>query len=124
MDFVRLVLMGKVEALQDIEHFDQLDAAGRWRRHRDNVIAPISAAHRHTLDRAVALQIVDGHDATRGLYGGGNFFRDRTEIERVWSVLGDELESICQIALHQAVTKAERRTRRVSERFWPTTANA
>ena len=110
---MRLVLMGKVEALQDIEHFDQLDAAGRWRRHRDNVVAAISAAHRHTLDRAVALQIVDGHDATRGLHGGGNFFRDRTDIERVRSVLGDGLESIGQIALHQAVAKARAPYRRV-----------
>ena len=53
---MRIVLMREIKAFEDIEHLDKLDAAGRRRRHRDDVVAAIGAAHRFALVGAHSFQ--------------------------------------------------------------------
>ncbi len=53
----------RMEALQHVEHLDQRHAARAWRRHRDELVAPISAFHRRPPDGSVILQILTRDEA-------------------------------------------------------------
>ena len=83
------ILLRQIVAFEDVEHLDQRDAAGGGRRHRDDVIAAISPAHRLALDRAIVFQIVRRHHAAGRLHRGGELFRDRAFVKRARSVFGD-----------------------------------
>ena len=48
----------EVVALEDVQHLDQADAAGRGRRHRDHLVAAVGALDRRAPDRGVVLEIL------------------------------------------------------------------
>ena len=100
--------MCQIVAFQNIEHLDQHDAAGRRRRHRDDVIAAISAAHRRALDGAIIFEIVGGHDAAGSLHRRGDLLRDVAVIECLRSALRDGRERGGEIGLHEAIAGRQR----------------
>ena len=105
---LRIALVREIVAFEDVEHLDQHDAAGGGRRHRDDVVAAIGAAHGRTFDRAIILEIVGGHDAAGGLHRIRDLFRDRPGVERPRPGLGDCFEGVGEIRLHQPLAGAER----------------
>ena len=71
---LRIALVREIVAFEDVEHLDQHDAARGGRRHRDDVVAAIGAAHGRAFDRAIILEIVGGHDAAGGLHRSSRSF--------------------------------------------------
>ena len=68
--------LGEIVAFQDVEHLDQVHAAGGGRRHRDDVVAAIACrAPAARSIGAIILQIVVGHDAAGGAHRGGDLVR-------------------------------------------------
>ena len=103
-----VVLLVELVAFEDVEHLDQHDAARRRRRHRDDLVAAIAAAHRPAHMRAIVLEVVRGHDAAGGLHRGGELLGDRTLVECARPALRDRFQRVGEVALHQQVAGAER----------------
>ena len=81
-DLLRVRLAGEIVAFEDVEHFDQGNAAGGRRRHRNEIVAAVGAAHRRAFDGAIVFQILRGHHAARRLHGGRELLRDGAFVER------------------------------------------
>ncbi len=110
MQGLRFVGMGdicQIVAFKDVEHLDERDAAGGRRRHRNDFISAIGAAHRHALDRSIIFQVVGRHDPAGARDGGGNFLRDRPLVERARAVTRNCLQRIGKVLLHQTIAGAE-----------------
>ena len=67
-------------------------AAGRGRRHRDDVIAAIGSADRLALDGAIVGKIGHRHPPARRLHRGDDLLRHRPLIEASRAATGDGLE--------------------------------
>ena len=117
MKLLRLIGMRQIVAFENVEHLDQFDAARGRRRHRDDVVAAIGAAHRRALDGAVTVEIVGRHYAAGGLHGGGDFVRDRPLVEGARALARDRLERVGEIALDQAVAGGHRTAVGLEEDF-------
>ena len=95
--------LGEIVAFQDVQHLDQMNAAGRRRRHRHDIVAPVIAAHGHALDRTIIFQIVRRHDAAGGAHRGHDLTGDAALIECRGAVLRYGLQGVGQIKLDQPV---------------------
>src|SRR6266511_5869114 len=58
----------EVVTLEDVEHQLNADAAGTWRRHADDVVAPIRTANGRSLLRLVVLEILTSNQAAVRLH--------------------------------------------------------
>ena len=105
---LRRGLVRQVVAFEDVEHFNKHDAAGRRRRHRDDVIAAIGAAHRRALDDAIGLEIVGGHDAAGGLHRSGDLLRNLAFVKCLRTVLRDGEQRVGKVGLYEPVARRER----------------
>ena len=95
----------EIVAFENVEHLDQMHAAGGGRRHRDNVVAAIGPAHRLALDRPIVFHVLGGHDAACLAHGGDDLFRDRTFVESFRSVGGDGTQRDREIGLQQILAR-------------------
>ena len=80
-----------------------MHAAGGGRRHRDNVIAAIAAAHRRALDRAIGFQVVERHAAAGVAHRFHDAFGDRPFVEAARALPRNRFQRIGQIGLDQFV---------------------
>ena len=102
-------------------------AAGRGRRHRDDVIAAIGSADRLALDGAIAGEVLHRHPPARRLHRGDDLLRHRPAVEAGRAFAGDGLERRGEVVerdviaglLHAAVgpEKDARRRRMAGERL-------
>src|SRR5262249_40874551 len=82
--------------------------ATRW-RHTDDVVAPVGAAHRDSLLRLVARQVLRGDDPAPALHLRDNELRGLARVETVASLRGDALQRIREVGQAQRVALAVRR---------------
>ena len=85
-----------------------MNAAGRRRRHRENVIAAIASVNRLTLDGLVLREIRFGDKPTVLLHLFGNLVGNRPFVERIRAVLRDQLQTFRQVLLHQLIALLQR----------------
>ncbi len=85
-----------------------MHAARRGRRHRDDVVAAVAAAHDRALDRLVILQIVRRHDAAGFFHRVGDPRGDRALVEGARAALGNRLQRVGEIELDQPVAGVQR----------------
>ena len=67
-------------------------SSGRGRRHRDDIVAPISPADRLALDGSIIGEVLDRHSPARRIDGINDLLRHRTGVETRSAVGGDRLE--------------------------------
>ena len=84
----------QIEVFQDVEHLDDMAAAGGGRGHGDDVAAPIGAAdHRALLGRAAG-QVLLHQQALVLVHLADNLVGHRPLIEPVSAVLGHRLHGV------------------------------
>jgi hypothetical protein len=93
----------QIITFQDIEHLDQMHAAGGGRRHRHDLITAIAAAQRRAQHRAVVLQVIERHHATGGAQGGDELLRRGAFVKGARAFACDRFQGGGEIGLHQAV---------------------
>ena len=103
------------KALEDVQGLQQHDAAGRWLRHRDNVIAAIAAADRRPDDGLIRFQVVRRHDAAGVADRLHELGRDRTLVKSAWTLFGDRCQRRGEVGLDQPVAFAQRRAVRAGK---------
>ena len=103
------------KTFENVEDLDDVDAAGRGWRHRDDLAASVGATHDLPLDRLVGGEILNGHAATSRGYGCCDPARRLALIESARSLRCDEIEARGEIALHEAFAAAQRRAVRMHE---------
>ncbi len=54
--------LGEIVAFEDVQDLDDMNAARRRRRHRDDIVAAIGSAHRLALNRRVGLEVFLGDE--------------------------------------------------------------
>ena len=86
----------KVEALKNIENFNQRDSAGRWRRSADDVVSPIRAANRLTFFDFVGSEILGSYQASTFVNGRCQFSRHGAVIKLV-GIPGETLQRTEQV---------------------------
>ena len=84
-------------------------AAGRGRRHRDDLMAAIGSAHRLALDRAIVREIVERHASAHLPHRGDDLFRDRPFVEAFGALRGDAVERRGEIVERDVVADARAR---------------
>src|SRR4029077_16387939 len=92
---------GKIVALKDIKYLDEVNAARRRWRHRENLVAAIVARNRRSLDRLIARQVLARHRPARRAHAGCDLSRDPPLIESARPPLGYLLQRIGKVALHE-----------------------
>ena len=112
MDFLGRVLAEarQRKALENVEDFDDVDAARGRRRHRDDRMAAIGAADRHPLARAIGRQIIETHVAARAIDRGDDFGGDGALVEGVGAAVGDRAQSRGEIVLVEPFAAVPGRT--------------
>ena len=105
----------QIEPLKQIQNLHEMDAAGRRRRHRDNLASAIDAARHRALKRLVGGHILQAHSSASAIGGGDYFLRHGAFIKAARSLARDDLQRIRQIALHETLAAPQRRTVSVQE---------
>ena len=90
----------EVIALENVQHLNQRHAARAGRRHADDFVAAVSAAHRFTLDRLIPLKIFFGNNAAIRFHVVGESFGILALVESIATVLLNQLERVRQVFLH------------------------
>ena len=88
----------EVEALEDIEDFDECYSAGRWRRSADDVVAAIGAANGLAFLDFVSSEVGGGDQASAFVDGRGQFTGHGAVIERV-GILGKAFQGAGEFGL-------------------------
>ncbi len=94
-------------ALKDVEDLQQHHAAGRGRRHGDDIVSAVGATHRRPLDRTIVGEIVARHHAAGRLHSAGDLFRGRSLVEGARAIAGDARERVGEVSLQQRVAGGE-----------------
>ena len=97
------VVLLEVEDFEDVEHFDEADAAGAWRRRGEDVVAEVAAVDGRSGDGLVAGQVFFGDQAAAGFHVGGDPFSNRAGVEGVRPLFGNDAQCSCEIGLNQAI---------------------
>ncbi len=80
-----------------------MDAARRGRRHRDDLVAAVAAAHRPADRGPVGGQIRLRHRAAGLAHRAGDPPGDRAGVERIRAALGDGAQGAGEVRLHEGV---------------------
>ena len=97
---------GEVVAGEDVENFEEHDAAGRRRRRGDDLAAAIASCERRAVLDLIGREVGGGDEATALLDGGGKFGGNGTFVE-ARRIGGDALEGAGEFRLSEAVTGLE-----------------
>jgi hypothetical protein len=98
----------KIEAFEDVEDLDEVNAARAGGRHGNDLVAAIDAANGRTQHRLVAGEVVCRHDPAGLSDRGGDALGDRAAIEAVRPPFGDALERCGKVRLDEAGAASER----------------
>ena len=93
----------QIEGLEDVEHLDERDAAGARRRHRDDVVAAVGAAHRRALLGLVGGEIVLRDEPAVRLHVVGDAVGNPSLVERVGAAVADRAQRLRQVGQDQPV---------------------
>ncbi len=85
-----------------------MSAAGRWGRHRCNVVAEIGAANWLSLNGMVVFEVVERNETATLLHLGCYQIRDRPFVEAANASILDGKEGIPQIGLAQNLARLVR----------------
>ena len=89
--------------LENIQHLDNMYAAGARGRHRDDVIATVGAADRVPDNRLIGSERFCVDQTAAFFHFGDDFFRDLATIESVRTVFGNLFERPGKICLYEAL---------------------
>jgi len=95
------------KTLEHVQRLQQHDAPGRWRRHRDDVISAIGAAHRRANDRLIGFEIVQRHGPAGVADRLHQFFGDRPFVKSARTLLGNRRKRRREIGLNKPVALAQ-----------------
>ena len=92
---------GNRKMLEDVQHLQDMNPAGtRW-RHCDNIVATVSTVHRAPRDGSVGRKRRRIDETVTTLHLCNDLFGNFPLVERIGSLLGDELQSAGEIFLHE-----------------------
>ncbi len=95
-------------SLQNVQHLNQVNPAGRGRRHRDNLVAPIGSIYRITNDRRVIFEITAGHQSASLPDRSHDLIGDRTDIEGARAFASDRFQHFGEFGLNELVAQGGR----------------
>ena len=93
--------VGEFVALQDVQHFDQRDAAGTRGRHRDDLVAAVLAADGLAHLRFVRREVFVGDEAVVGFHLRDQQVGRAAGVEAGGAVLQDPLQGVGEVRLPQ-----------------------
>ena len=94
---------------EHVEQLHQQHAAGRWRRHRDDLMATVDAARRLAPDGTVRRQVRMADEAAAALHLGHQQVCRRAVVEAALAMLLDALQRGGQVRLREALAGGGRR---------------
>ena len=92
-----------VVRLQHVEQLHQQHAAGRWRRHGNDLEAPVGAAHGVAPLGPVSLQVLVANEAVAALHLGDEQIRRSAGVEAVAALVAHALQRRRQVRLPEHV---------------------
>ena len=108
---VKLLLaieFGEIVSFKDIEHLNQMNTTGRWRRRGNDVVAAILAAHDRALDRTIICEIVLANNAAGFDDGAGDLRGGAPLVKSAWAIFRNSTQSVGEIELSQPFAFAQR----------------
>ena len=91
----------EIEALEDVEHLEQHDAARGRRRKRVDLDPPVRARHRTAFDGSVGRQVGGTHDAAAARHLVGHLPGNLARVEDRRPLLGNGGQGAGEILLHE-----------------------
>src|ERR1700730_12692415 len=79
--------------------------SGGWRRHRDDLVAPIGSVNRIANHRQVIFKVAAGHEPASFTDRSNNLVGDRTKVECLWTFASDRFQHIRELGLNELVAQ-------------------